>query len=231
MPTILILVGFHAGLFLSETLCCYGFMDKLLTIVIVLILLIPVNADSLAAEKFCFAFDRNDCEASSTFYSLEGTARASYALLGSDRDAYKKDGVYDHFEPLPKIVDDALGSPISKYDYSFVYEPKDNVSFFGQSPTVIETEAFRGEHLGCCISDGITLYFDATDIQINDGFGEFLKLYLCELDTINNRFDDSREIEEEFQMFYQDLSFVNFEDKPTKFLRVYCSSSVALMDY
>ena len=190
-----------------------------------------VNADYVYAGQVCFDFNSKKCDPSATFVSLEGNARDSYALLDSDRDAYKTDGIYNHFEPLPKIIDGALGNPVSKYDYSFVYEPKDNVSFFGQSPTVIETEAFRGEHLGCCISDGITLYFDATDIQINDGFGEFLKLYLCELDTINNRFDDSREIEEEFQMFYQDLSFVNYLDKPTKFLRVNCSSNIALMDY
>lgn len=201
------------------------------TILIMLMSCCLSQAEEISNSTICFAFNPDHCDQSASFVSLEGTARDSYALLDSDRDAYKKDGVYDHFEPLPKIVDDALGSPVSKYDYSFVYEPKDNVSFFGQSPTIIETEAFRGEHVGCCFSDGITLYFDATDIQINDGFGEFVKLYLCELDTINNRFDDSREIEEEFQMFYQDLSFVNFEDKPTKFLRVNCSSSVALFDY
>ena len=203
-------------------------MRKLLAILFIVLFAYQVRADD---GKICFAFNPDHCEPSETFVSLEGNARDSYALLNSDRDAYKKDGVYDHFEPLPKIVDGSLGTPVSKYDYSFVYEPSDNVSFFGQSPTIIVTEAFRGEHVGCCISDGITLYFDATDIHINGGFGDFLKLYLCELDTINNRFDDSREIEEEFQMFYQDLSFLNFKDKPTKFLRVNCSSSIALMDY
>ena len=203
-------------------------MRKLLAVLFIVLFAYQVGAEE---GPICFALNPDNCEKSETFVSLEGNARNSYALLNSDRNAYKKDGVYDHFEPLPKIIDGALGSPVSKYDYSYVYEPNDNVSFFGQSPTIIETEAFRGEHVGCCFSDGITLYFDATDIQIDDGFGEFLKLYLCELDTINNRFDDSREIEEEFRMFYQDLSFVNYKDKPTKFLRVNCSSRVALFDY
>ena len=38
MPTILVLVGFHAGLFLSETLCCYTSMKR---IALMLILIMP----------------------------------------------------------------------------------------------------------------------------------------------------------------------------------------------
>ena len=201
-------------------------------IIILLVLVTKVSADTTRNNNLCFDFKQSFCEPNTKFYSILGSTMDHYDFSGKDdfekfmveRKKYLANSVDEHFDHLAYIMDSALGEPLINYDYIHLYEPAGAVRLFGQTPFLIKTEDYRGLDIGCCHSSGVSFYFDALDLRVNERFDRFSQIYLCNFDTIQ-KYD----FVSDHKWLFNKFKTLNSETIPTRSLRIKCNKRTAFL--
>ena len=111
MPTLLVIVGFHAGLFLSETLCCYSFMDKLIY---------GIGIFAIAWCVFAF-FDFKTEDDVLRVYGLSETGDRTSSINGSTLPKYNTEAVVEYRIAQGKVIQ-KRGTFIKDYDSCTIFD-------------------------------------------------------------------------------------------------------------